>query len=167
VTPDGRALMLWSHIIECGNEPDYSELALAPIIYQQFIAGTDIRVTVIGRRVFAAKVTAIPGQPERTTRDQAPMVVDGRPFSDWRIVGQSLHGNVSIEPYTLPPDVSNACIALNERLGLVASSIDLIDDANHHAPPWFLEVNSTGAWIFITALQHQIARAIARHLESP
>lgn len=86
----------------------------------------DIRVTVIGNRVFAASIT-----------------VDGNPVSeDWR----RYKGDAQFHNFDLPREIAERCRMLVKSLGLVFGAIDLAlcDDKYY-----FLEVNPTGEWAWL------------------
>jgi hypothetical protein len=86
----------------------------------------DIRVTVIGNRVFAAAIT-----------------VGGNPVSDdWRVHKR----NAQFHEFDLPPETVGRCRALVRALGLVFGAIDLaLCDGEYY----FLEINPTGEWAWL------------------
>lgn len=101
------------------------DLRIAPTILQERIHGPeDIRLTVIGEDVFAAKVT--------TPND----IVDSRLVKD-----------LPYEACSIPDDISKKILSLMERLGLVFATIDL--KATHDGDIVFLEVNPQGQFIYI------------------
>ena len=52
-----RFRLIESRLLEAGDLPDLSSIALCPVLLQEYVDGTtEYRVTVIGTRVFAAKV---------------------------------------------------------------------------------------------------------------
>jgi glutathione synthase/RimK-type ligase-like ATP-grasp enzyme len=116
---------------------------LAPVIFQEYVPGVDLRVTVVGDRVFAAEVDA------RHTEYPVDM--------------RMALGTAVVRPAELPPEVSSRLLALQRRLGLVYGAIDLrrTDDGRYV----FLEVNPAGQWKFVedrTGLP--ISQAVADHL---
>ncbi|MFF5209603.1 MvdC/MvdD family ATP grasp protein [Streptosporangium sp. NPDC000396] len=98
----------------------------APVIFQEYVPGVDLRVTIVGERLFAAEIDA------SATR---------YPF-DMRM---SL-GEATVRPTVLPGSVERGLLALTARLGLRYGAADLRRDASggHH----FLEVNPAGQWLF-------------------
>ena len=100
---------------------------LAPVIFQQYVQGVDLRITVVGDRVFAAAIDA--------RRTDYP--VDMR-----MVIGQ---GCISV--VELPEAIARRLLALQRRLGLVYGAIDmrLGDDGEYY----FLEVNPAGQWRFV------------------
>ena len=103
-------------------------LVLAPTIFQETVTGCrELRITVIGDRVFAAEFRPAAG------------LIDGR-----------LDLETPYRPHTLPPDVSRRLLALVRQLGLVFSTIDmkLTDDGEYV----FLELNPMGQYLYIEIL---------------
>ncbi|MEV7379083.1 MvdC/MvdD family ATP grasp protein [Streptomyces lydicus] len=99
----------------------------APVIFQEFVPGADLRVTVVGERVFAAEIdasgTSYPVDM-RTVVDQAP-----------------------VRPVTLPPPLTDALLRLMSSLGLVYGAIDLRRRPDGQYV--FFEVNPAGQWLFV------------------
>jgi glutathione synthase/RimK-type ligase-like ATP-grasp enzyme len=117
-------------------EPEYidqfDDYAALPMIYQrEILKAYDIRVTVIGNRVFA---TAIHSQEHPETE------------VDWRVWDISSF-ELRHEPIVLPPPVEQACLDMTSHFGLRYSAIDLVLDRDgiHH----FLELNPNGQWAWI------------------
>lgn len=114
---------------------------IAPVIFQQFIpAESDLRITVVGDRLFAAAIRTVAGEGS----------IDFR-----RSVGSAA---LSVEE--LPADLANKLHALLKRLGLVYGAVDMrrTPDGEYY----FFEVNTAGEFLFVedrTGLP--IARAIA------
>lgn len=116
----------------------------APVIFQEYVrARHDVRVTVVGDRVFAAAI---------------------RPAADAYAVDFRMSmTTASIWAITLPPRVVSALRTLMQRLGLVYGAIDLREtDAGEFV---FLEINPAGQWLFVEdATGQPISAAIARWL---
>jgi glutathione synthase/RimK-type ligase-like ATP-grasp enzyme len=109
---------------------DAPALALAPIIVQQEIAKQyDVRVTVVGQRVFAV---AIGSQAHAETA------------VDWR---RGSHADLKHELIQLPERLQQQCIELTRALGLRFGAIDLICDQDDRF--WFLEINPNGQWAWL------------------
>jgi hypothetical protein len=120
-----------------------AELASAPLIFQQALdAKLDLRVTVVGDRIFCASVTR-----------------EGKPIhGDWRLEKR----DAEFTDYALPPAVSERCRQLVNVLGLSFGAIDLALQAGEY---FFLEINPTGEWAWLTEHAAQpIDEAIASHL---
>lgn len=100
----------------------------APVIFQEYVeAIVDLRVTVVGDRVFPA---AIHSQE-----------------SSYKIDFRMDLGRVPIEETSLPDEVVAALHRLMRRLGIVYGAIDMrrTPDGRHV----FLEVNPAGQWLFV------------------
>lgn len=116
----------------------------APVIFQEYVpADADLRVTVVGDRIFPA---AIRGR-------------EGAYPVDFRMD----MGGARIEPCALPAPVEAGLRRLMARLGLVYGAIDLrrTPEGGHV----FLEVNPAGQWLFVEDQTGQpIAQALAEAL---
>lgn len=98
----------------------------APVIFQEYIEGVDLRITVVGEQVFAAEIDA--------RRTSYPV--------DMRVV----LGESAVQAVSLPEDVHAAILRLQRRLGLLYGAIDMRRTAaGKHV---FLEVNPAGQWLF-------------------
>jgi glutathione synthase/RimK-type ligase-like ATP-grasp enzyme len=105
-------------------------IRFAPMITQEYVAKRlELRVTVVGREVFAA---AIHSQESNHAR------------FDWRRYDRS---STRHEPYELPSEVAERCVEIVERLGLSYGAIDLILTPDGRYV--FLEVNPSGQWLWI------------------
>jgi hypothetical protein len=101
---------------------------LAPVIFQQFVpAVADIRVTVVGERLFATAITTAPGSYAVDYR----MDLDGASYA----------------PTELAPETEAGLLALMRRLGIVYGAIDLRRTPDEGDV--FLEVNPAGEWRFV------------------
>jgi hypothetical protein len=116
----------------------------APVIFQEYVEpGVDVRVTVVGRRLFA---TAI--DPRGTGHP-----ADFRPGYD----------RARVEPITLPRAIADRIRRLVAALGLAYAAIDLRRDRAGRY--FFLEVNPSGQWLFLEERTGQpITEAVARLL---
>lgn len=99
----------------------------APVIFQEYVPGTDLRVTVVGDRVFAAEIDA-----SRT----------GYPVDMRMVVNEA-----RVRPVTLPSAVTGRLLRLMRALGLVYGAVDLRRRAGGEYV--FLEVNPAGQWLFV------------------
>lgn len=120
--------------ISTQNMPDLSNLHLAPSIFQQGIdTEFDVRVTVVGDKVFPAIIRANGFDDDSAIRD-------------WRL--GHYEGELRIEPYeNFPADVARMCVEHNKALGLKYGAIDFVMDK--HNQLWFLENNPNGQWGFV------------------
>ncbi|HET8540857.1 MAG TPA: alpha-L-glutamate ligase [Anaeromyxobacter sp.] len=120
-----------------------SAIRHAPVVLQEYVPGVDVRVTVVGRALFAA---AIDARATRSPEDFRPAFDDAR-----------------VAPCTLPADVARRLRALVAALGLRYAAVDLRrrDDGEHV----FLEANPAGQWLFVERRTGQpITEAVARLL---
>lgn len=122
----GEDAFFYTQAVRADDLGRYS-LAEMPVTVQRLIEPKlDLRVTVVGERVFPVAVVA------------AGAGVVG----DWRLVKD----RVDYSPHPLPPEVAAACVALVRRLGLVFGAIDLALSGGTY---YFLEVNPTGEWAWL------------------
>ncbi|MGF7235894.1 MAG: MvdC/MvdD family ATP grasp protein [Frankia sp.] len=113
----------------------YSDaIRLCPVIVQPLVAkALEVRVTVVGDRVFAAELDS---QVNRRTTD------DWRRGRDIRAVPHRTHA--------LPAREADACVRLTRQLGLTFSAIDLIVTPDGRYV--FLEANADGEFRWIEIL---------------
>ena len=118
----------------------------APVIFQQFVpAVADLRLTIVGERIFAAAIDS------SATRYPVDFRMD--------------MAAARITEAHLPEHVSAALLRLMARLGLFYGAIDmrLTPDGEHV----FLEINPAGQWLFVElATGLPISDALAAHLIS-
>lgn len=96
---------------------------LSPVIFQQVIEGTPLRVIVVGDKIFAA-------------------AIDGHADLDWR----PSQADLTMTPVEPPPTVRDAIAGLMRRWGLVYGAWDFIDDGHD----WqMLECNPAGHYGFV------------------
>jgi glutathione synthase/RimK-type ligase-like ATP-grasp enzyme len=115
----------------------------APVIFQQYIPGVDLRITMIGDAIFAAEIDV------RNTSYPVDM--------------RMAVGEGTLKSVTLPDAVQALLRKLMRRLNLVYGAIDMrrTEDGEYV----FLEVNPAGQWLFVeqrTGLP--IANAVADKL---
>lgn len=122
---------------------------LVPAILQpQLEKDFDLRITVVGKQVFPV---AILSQQHAETS------------IDWRTWDISEGIDLRHEPFDLPTEISEQCLALNRRLGLNFSCIDMVLTKGGEFV--FLEVNPNGQWAWIESLVGlPIRDAIIDHL---
>lgn len=101
---------------------------VAPVIFQEFIAAdADVRVTVVGERMFA-------------------MAIDAS-STDYPVDFRMSLGQARTEVAELPGPVADALRALMDRLGLAYGAIDLRRTPSGEYV--FLEVNPAGEFLFV------------------
>jgi len=134
------------------NDSLYSldQYAHLPMIFQKRIhKHCDIRVTIVGEKVFA---TAIHSQSHKETE------------VDWRLAD---HYKITLEheSITLPETISNLCKMMVSHFNLKYAAIDLVlsKEKNYY----FLELNPNGQWAWIEQLtEHLIRDALIEELTS-
>ena len=115
----------------------------APVIFQEYVPGVDLRITMVGDEIFAAEIDA------RHTSYEVDM--------------RMVVGEAKVAAVTLPSTVQEQLRQLQRRLGLVYGAIDM--RRNEAGEYIFLEVNPAGQWLFVeqrTGLP--ISRALADYL---
>lgn len=143
--PLGVTQRHWRETRRFGDEElrHIDALRHAPVILQERIEGEDLRVTVVGRQIFAAAID--------TTGGNYP--------TDFR-----MNHDMVIRPAKLPASVEDAITRLMQRLGLVYGALDFRHCSRSGALR-FLEINPAGQWLFVEEQTRQpIARAIAGQL---
>lgn len=136
-----------TRLLRPGEVDQLESVRYAPVIFQRYIeADVDLRVTVVGDRLFTA---AIHSQE-----------------TSYKIDFRMDMGKARIEPADLPDDVGARLLALMQELGLVYGAIDLRrrPDGSHV----FLEINPAGQWLFVERMTGQeitaaMAQELARH----
>jgi glutathione synthase/RimK-type ligase-like ATP-grasp enzyme len=120
-----------------------------PCVFQEYIPkDIEIRVTVVGKQVFAAEIHSQNSQ---------------RTKHDWRRydLENTLH-----KSHELPVEIQKSCVEITEHYGLEFGAIDLI--LTPEKKYVFLEINPNGQWAWIEALTGlPIANAIAHQLINP
>lgn len=152
---DGSALnmengdTLYTSIIaqELEQSPEMEQsLLICPGIFQPYIEKAfELRVTVVGEKVFAAKI-------ESQNSEKAKI--------DWRRYDFK---NTPHSIFQLPASEEARCVSLVKRLGLEFGAIDMIMTPQNEL--YFLEINANGQWAWIELLTgHQISTTIANLL---
>ena len=112
------------------SDEDSNSISVCPVIFQRLIPKeTDIRVTVVGKQLFAV---AIHSQETEDTR------------IDWR---RGTNPNLQHEVIELPDDVAEKCVQIVQSQSLRFGAIDLVQDLDGKF--WFLECNPNGQWAWI------------------
>jgi glutathione synthase/RimK-type ligase-like ATP-grasp enzyme len=127
----GREQVMFTSALPASELEHLDQLALSPMTFQEQIdKAVELRVTVIGERVFAAAVDSQALERSRV---------------DWRKEGARLID--AWTPYALPADVTAALLQLAARLGLSYGAADLIvTPEGRHV---FLEINPAGEWFWL------------------
>src|SRR5439155_26701150 len=110
-----------------------ASLQYCPMILQAYVPKRlELRITVVGRQVFAAEIHS---QQTHHTRH------------DWRRY-DLVH--TPHRPHDLPEDVRRLCLRLVERLGLCFGAIDMV--LTPEGRYVFLEINPSGQYAWIEEL---------------
>jgi glutathione synthase/RimK-type ligase-like ATP-grasp enzyme len=136
--------------LELNDLTQIESLALCPTIFQIYVPKAyEVRATVVGDRVFAARIES----------QQA----GGGTATDWRRYNIPQTPHFAIE---LPDEVLHRTLELQRRLGLIYSAFDFIVTPDEEYV--FLETNPYGQWLWIEDLTGlPISRAIADFLSGP
>jgi glutathione synthase/RimK-type ligase-like ATP-grasp enzyme len=124
--------------------------SLSPAIYQELIPKKfDIRVTVVGERIFSAAIDS-QSDPEACI--------------DWR---RTENPELPHYPVTLPAEVERKLIDLMKRLGLAYGAIDLVQTPTGEY--YFLEINPNGQWLWIDdkldfGISDEVTSWLSRHV---
>ncbi|MBD3282256.1 MAG: hypothetical protein GF387_01455, partial [Candidatus Portnoybacteria bacterium] len=106
-----------------------------PLLLQEYVEKQyELRITVVGDKVFPCKITS-QESPREITK------------IDWRVYDFE---NVKFLPTELPTSISQKCIQLVKLLGLKYSAIDIIYEPDGQYR--FLEINPNGLWLWIEEL---------------
>ncbi len=135
---------VFTNIVRSIDDIPSEEIGTAPIIFQEYVDGkSDYRVTVVGDKVFVVRILSREGR-------SLP--------GDWRLE----RADLKFIPAQLPQDVSDMCVELVTRNGLVFGAIDLVQDDDGF---YFLEINPNGEWGWLqTSPGLPIAEALAARL---
>lgn len=149
LTEDGSAQVYLAVRSPANEKLEFDGLNLAPSILQRAIdPAFDVRTTVIGDKVFSAKIE-LRGVKENVKQ------------RDWRL--GYVDGKLSISTFSLPEKITEQCVLLTKKLGLNFGAIDLVCDMSGQF--WFLENNPNGQWAFIEEeTGQQLGRAMADEL---
>jgi glutathione synthase/RimK-type ligase-like ATP-grasp enzyme len=129
-----------TRVVSDEQRAQLDQVRLAPVIFQEAIAGgCDLRVTVVGDRIFPAQIVGPAGGYEY----------------DFRVHT----GDASITAVTLPHEIESMLRALMHRFGLWYGAIDLrrTPDGDYV----FLEINPAGQWLFV---EYETAQPISKAL---
>ena len=130
---DGRIFSTYARVLDAETLHDDAALRLCPGIYQACVRKRcDLRVTVIGQRMFAVRIDA---------SDDG----DGDGIVDWRAA--AIDDRTRSRATALPATAEAALRRLMDRLGLAFGCIDLVVD--EHDDLHFLEINQAGQFLFV------------------
>lgn len=113
---------------ELPNDAPVAGAVAAPVLLQRLVSKVaDVRVTVVGSRVFPVRIT---------TPADGPI--------DFREAGSD---SSSFEVASLPLSASTACVRFIEAYGLRFGAFDFAEDVDGSL--WFLECNPNGQWAWL------------------
>lgn len=119
--------LIFTNIIEVSKLDDLENYDMTPAIYQNYIEKEyELRVTIVGQDVFAAKVDS--------QRDVETMV-------DWR------RKKIAFTKYHFPKKEQEKCLTLLKNLNLSFGALDFIKGKDGQY--YFLEINPNGQWVWI------------------
>jgi MvdD family ATP-grasp ribosomal peptide maturase len=141
---DGEEKAVFTSAVRPEDLDDLGGLRLCPMTFQERIPKQlELRVTVVGERVFAA---AVDSQALGGARD------------DWRREGEALLD--AWKPYTLPREVETRLLRLHARFGLSYGASDFILTPSGQLV--FLELNPAGEFFWLErAPGFSISKALA------
>ena len=140
---DGDSWALFTHSVSESDLGLREAVQVAPCIFQECLARkSDVRVTVVGRQVFAAEIFM------RGTQSTCEV--------DWRAVDRQ---DLCYQPHNLPPALEALCHSMLASLELRYGCFDFIRTADDRYV--FLEVNPSGQWGWI---EHEVGAPITRAL---
>jgi glutathione synthase/RimK-type ligase-like ATP-grasp enzyme len=145
-TRDGQTFAIFTSQVLEEHLDDIESAKLSPAIYQALIPKKfDVRVTIVGRRVFAAAIES-QSDPEAVI--------------DWRMTANPKLPHRQID---LPQRVADSLLDLMDSLRLSFAAIDLIKTPDDQYV--FLEVNPSGQWLWLDEmLEFGISEAVAEWL---
>jgi glutathione synthase/RimK-type ligase-like ATP-grasp enzyme len=117
-----------------------------PLLAQEYLNDKiDLRITIVGNQIFAIKILS-------NNKGIA---------GDWRVMPKK---EIQYHNYNLDAQTKFYCKQLMRKLNLSFGAIDLIETPNGI---YFIEINPTGEWGWITDSERQIDLAIAQWLSNP
>lgn len=123
------------------NDWQDEDLSSTPVICQELVGDkTDLRVTIVGERLFAVRI------------EEDGEGIEG----DWRMRPRT---EIRFVPMELPSECATLCRQLTATLGLPFAAIDLAEGKDGRI--FFLEVNPTGEWGWLVSQGLRIDAAIA------
>lgn len=146
VDDEAMAQVIFTSRITNRNKQDINRIECCPTYFQNEIQKEyDIRATIVGKKVFAARIDS---QSFKET------------ITDWR-KGENVL--LKHEAFKLPASIEKKCLSLLKYFKLEFSAIDLI--LNKRGEYVFLEMNPNGQWAWIEKrLGVDISGEIINHL---
>jgi hypothetical protein len=130
INSNEEVAFIYTHLITKEDKRHISSIRYGPTFIQEFIPKkSDIRVTVIGKFIFAAEIESSICQES---------FVDFRKIESYDLPHKQIK---------LPNTIKNKCLKIVKQLGLQFGAIDLILTKNDEYI--FLEINPNGQWLWI------------------
>jgi len=147
---EGREQVVFTNPVTEEDLEEMEGLEFCPMTFQENVPKeVELRVTVMGRRVFAASI-------DSQTEERAA--------HDWRREGASMIDRW--REHELPEHVTERLLALCDRFGLNYGAIDLILTPDGRYV--FLEINPSGEWFWLERYPgFPLSRALAEVLVDP
>ena len=142
---DGNDCLFTYTTMMSGMKLSETDVCDAPLLAQIALEEKiDLRVTVVGDEIYPVRIlqkgSGIPG--------------------DWRLVQKE---NLEYEDFVLDKDTRQSCFRLIETLGLEFAAIDLIESPSGI---YFIEINPTGEWGWLSNENRKIDLSIATRLSN-
>jgi glutathione synthase/RimK-type ligase-like ATP-grasp enzyme len=143
ITQNGHTSAIFTSQVLKEHLDEIESARYSPAIYQPLIPKRfDVRVTIVGRQVFAAAIGS--------QSDPAAAI-------DWRLTSNPVLPHY---PMKLPGRLTDQLQQLMESLGLTFGAIDLIQNTDGEFV--FLEVNPNGQWLWLdNILNLGVSEAVA------
>lgn len=133
IEQDGKTMGIYTHRVEEKHLDLLDSIRLLPCVFQERIEKKyELRITVVGRQIFAAEIHS---QGSQRTRD------------DWRRYDIE---NTPHKIHEMPLEVKKRCLDLIEYYDLSYGAIDMIVTPQDEYV--FLEINPNGQWLWIERL---------------
>lgn len=121
----GEEKIIFTSSLQTNHVGDESFVSFPMIFQNEIEKEYELRVTVVGNEIFAAKVDSQSDSDSKL---------------DWR------RKRLKFEPYNLPFDIQKLALRLVQELGLGFGAIDIIKTKYGYV---FLEINPNGQWVWI------------------
>lgn len=129
--------LIYSTKLETITPEQFDSVRFAPVLLQPYVLkAVEVRVTVVGKQVFAAEL-------------HTQEVYEAR--HDWR---RADIARIKHQPHRLPKELEQKCVSLVQVLGLQFGAIDLI--LTPEGKYIFLEINPNGQWAWIQQMCPEI-----------
>ena len=143
---DGDDCLFTYTTLKSSSDLNDESISGVPLLAQRALQHkTDLRVTVVGEELFAVRILS------------SGSGIAG----DWRLVPRN---ELQYDDVALSTDMARSCQLLTRRLGLSFSAIDLIETPQDI---FFIEINPTGEWGWLSTKKRLIDCSIASWLGAP